>query len=91
MEKISKAGHMKRYGGFGADFAEPLYWMRLMFNDKENVKGTDIVTMDLVLKLVPSAPKYPAEIMKIPYEGLQCEKEATMDIRVDQIVENRPQ
>ena len=71
-----------KYGGCGVDFAEPLYRMGLLSNDKVNVKGTRVVPMDLVLTLTPPAPKYPSEIKEIIDEGLECEEGAFL-IRVD--------
>ena len=71
-----------KYGGCGVDFAEPLYRMGLLSSDKVNVKGTNVVPMDMVLKLTPPAPKYPSEIKEILDEGLECEEGAFL-IRVD--------
>jgi saccharopine dehydrogenase (NAD+, L-lysine-forming) len=71
-----------KYGGFGVDFAEPLYRMGLLSNDPVDVKGTSIVPMDLALALTPPAPKYPDEIKAILDEGLECEEGAFL-IRVD--------
>jgi len=71
-----------KYGGFGVDFAEPLYRMGLLSKDPVEVKGTAIVPMDLVLKLTPPAPKYPQEIKAILDEGLEAEEGAFL-IRVD--------
>jgi saccharopine dehydrogenase-like NADP-dependent oxidoreductase len=71
-----------KYGGCGVDFAEPLYRMGLLSSNRVNVKGTDVVPMDLVLKLTPPAPKYPSEIKEILDEGLECEEGAFL-IRVD--------
>ena len=71
-----------KYGGFGVDFAEPLYRMGLLSNDPVDVKGTSIVPMDLALTLTPPAPKYPEEIKAILEEGLECEEGAFL-IRVD--------
>jgi len=71
-----------KYGGFGVDFAEPLYRMGLLSSEPVDVKGTSIVPMDLALKLTPPAPKYPDEIKAILEEGLDCEEGAFL-IRVD--------
>lgn len=71
-----------KYGGCGVDFAEPLYRMGLLSGNRVNVKGTDVVPMDLVLKLTPPAPKYPSEIKEILDEGLESEEGAFL-IRVD--------
>jgi len=71
-----------KYGGGGIEFAEPLYRMGLLSNEKVDVKGNSVVPMDLVLKLTPPAPKYPDEIKAILEEGLECEEGAFL-IRVD--------
>ena len=71
-----------KYGGFGVEFAEPLYRMGLLSSDPVDVKGTTIVPMDLALTLTPPAPKYPDEIKAILDEGLECEEGAFL-IRVD--------
>ena len=71
-----------KYGGGGIEFAEPLYRMGLLSNEKMDVKGNSVVPMDLVLKLTPPAPKYPSEIKQILDEGLECEEGAFL-IRVD--------
>ncbi len=71
-----------KYGGFGVDFAEPLYRMGLLSNEKVEVNGTKVVPMDLILKLAPPAPKYPSEIKKILDEGLEIEEGAFL-VRVD--------
>lgn len=71
-----------KYGGFGVDFAEPLYRMGLLSQKPLDLKGRKIVPMDLVLKLTPPAPKYPHEIKAILDEGLEAEEGAFL-IRVD--------
>lgn len=71
-----------KYGGFGVDFAEPLYRMGLLSSEPVEVKGTSIVPVDLALKLTPPAPKYPDEIREILEEGLEAEEGAFL-IRVD--------
>jgi len=71
-----------KYGGGGIEFAEPLYRMGLLSNEKVDVKGNSVVPMDMVLKLTPPAPKYPSEIKQILDEGLECEEGAFL-IRVD--------
>jgi saccharopine dehydrogenase (NAD+, L-lysine forming) len=65
-----------KYGGFGVDFAEPLYKMGLLSGEPVEVKGTRIIPMDLALKLTPPAPKYPEEIKAILEEGLEAEEGA---------------
>jgi saccharopine dehydrogenase-like NADP-dependent oxidoreductase len=54
-----------KYGGSGVELAEVLYEMGLLSTDVVTVKDTRIVPMDLVLKLCPSASKYPEEIKAI--------------------------
>lgn len=71
-----------KYGGFGVEFAEPLYKMGLLSNDRLDINGTSVVPMELILKLTPPAPKYPEEIKEILDEGLECEEGAFL-IRVD--------
>ena len=71
-----------KYGGFGVEFAEPLYRMGLLSNKPVDVKGTTIVPMDLALTLTPPAPKYAHEIKAILNEGLEAEEGAFL-VRVD--------
>ncbi len=78
-----------KYGGFGVEFAEPLYRMGLLSNKPVDVKGTSIVPMDLALTLTPPAPKYPHEIKAILDEGLEAEEGAFL-VRVDGIKDGKP-
>ncbi|MCG6909339.1 MAG: saccharopine dehydrogenase NADP-binding domain-containing protein [Deltaproteobacteria bacterium] len=78
-----------KYGGFGVDFAEPLYRMGLLSSKPVDVKGTTIVPMDLALALTPPAPKYPEEIKAILDEGLEAEEGAFL-IRVDGAKDGKP-
>jgi saccharopine dehydrogenase-like NADP-dependent oxidoreductase len=78
-----------KYGGYGIDFAEPLYRMGLLSNEPVDVKDTTVVPMDLVLKLTPPAPKYPHEIKAILDEGLVSEEGAFL-VRVDGIKDGKP-
>ena len=78
-----------KYGGFGVDFAEPLYRMGLLSQEPVDVKGTTIVPMDLALALTPPAPKYPDEIKAILDEGLEYEEGAFL-IRVDGEKDGKP-
>jgi len=78
-----------KYGGFGVEFAEPLYKMGLLSSDPVDVKGTTIVPMDLALSLTPPAPKYADEIKAILDEGLECEEGAFL-IRVDGEKDGKP-
>ncbi len=78
-----------KYGGFGVDFAEPLYRMGLLSHQPVDVKGTSIVPMDLALKLTPPAPKYTHEIKAILDEGLVAEEGAFL-VRVDGTKNGKP-
>ena len=78
-----------KYGGFGVEFAEPLYRMGLLSLEPVEVKGTTIIPMDLALALTPPAPKYPDEIQAILDEGLECEEGAFL-IRVDGEKDGKP-
>ncbi len=78
-----------KYGGFGVEFAEPLYKMGLLSNQAVELNGTKVVPMDLILKLAPPAPKYPEEIKEILDEGLECEEGAFL-VRVDGIKNGKP-
>ena len=78
-----------KYGGYGIEFAEPLYRMGLLANEAINVKGTKIVPMQLALKLTPPAPKYQDEIKAIIDEGLEAEEGAFL-IRVDGKKDGKP-
>ena len=76
-------------GGFGVEFAEPLYRMGLLSSKPVEVKGTTIIPMDLALALTPPAPKYPDEIQAILDNGLECEEGAFL-IRVDGEKDGKP-
>jgi len=78
-----------KYGGFGLEFAEPLYRMGLLSNEPVDVKGTTIVPMDLALTLTPPAPKYAHEIKAILDEGLEAEEGAFL-VRVDGVKAGKP-
>ncbi len=78
-----------KYGGYGVEFAEPLYRMGLLSSEPVDVKGTTIAPMDLALKLTPPAPKYPHEIKAILAEGLEAEEGAFL-IRVDGQKDGKP-
>jgi len=78
-----------KYGGFGVEFAEPLYRMGLLSNTPVDVNGTTIVPMDLALALTPPAPKYTHEIKAILDEGLEAEEGAFL-VRVDGVKDGKP-
>lgn len=59
-----------KYGGYGIDFAEPLYKMGLLSEEPVELDGQMVVPRKLALKLTPPAPKYQDEIQEILDEGL---------------------
>ena len=71
-----------KYGGPHIELSESLYQMGLLSSEPVTVNDTQIVPMDLVLKLCPPAPKFPDEIKAIIDEGLVTEEGAFL-IRVD--------
>ena len=77
-----------KYGGFGVDFAEPLYKMGLLSSDPIEMNGSPVVPYELVLKLIPPAPKYPNEIKEILDEGLDSEEGAFL-VRVDGVKDEK--
>jgi len=70
-----------RYGGPALELAENLYKMGLLSEEKVNVKGVEIVPMDLISELTPPAPKYPDEIRQVLESGMLLE-EAAFVVRV---------
>jgi saccharopine dehydrogenase-like NADP-dependent oxidoreductase len=62
-----------RYGGPGLELAESLYKMGLLSDEKLEVKGQEIVPMDIISKLTPPAPKYADEIKAVLDEGMVSE------------------
>ena len=77
-----------KYGGFGVEFAEPLYKMGLLSHDPIDLNGAPVVPYELVLKLIPPAPKYTSEIKEILDEGLESEEGAFL-VRVDGVKDGR--
>ncbi len=59
-----------KYGGYGIDFAEPLYKMGLLSEKPVEVDGQMVIPRNLLLKMTPPAPKYHDEIKAILDEGL---------------------
>jgi saccharopine dehydrogenase-like NADP-dependent oxidoreductase len=59
-----------KYGGAGFDFAKPLYRAGLLFKSAEEVDGVSVSPFSVILKHLPPAPKYRAEIAEILDEGL---------------------
>jgi saccharopine dehydrogenase-like NADP-dependent oxidoreductase len=59
-----------KYGGYGWEFAKPLYRAGLLSHDKELIGGVEVSPFDVVLAHVPPAPKYHDEIREIIDEGL---------------------
>ena len=78
-----------KYGGCGVELSELLYKMGLLSKEPVTVKDTRIVPMDLVLKLCPPAPKYPAEIKAIIDDGVAVEEGAFL-VRVEGTRDNKP-
>ncbi len=60
-----------KYGGYGIEFAEPLYKMGMLSDQPIEVDGNMVVPRNLLLKLTPPAPKYESEIREILDEGLE--------------------
>ena len=59
-----------KYGGYGIDFAEPLYRMGMLSEKPVELDGQMVIPRKLALKLTPPAPKYHDEIKSILDEGL---------------------
>ena len=59
-----------KYGGVGVEFAKPLYQAGLLSREPEEVNGVMVAPFDLVLKHIPEAPRFPAQIKAILDEGL---------------------
>jgi len=78
-----------KYGGPHVELSESLYQLGLLSKKAVNVNGTDIVPMDLVLKLCPPAPKFPDEIKIILDDGLVMEEGAFL-VRVDGYKDEKP-
>jgi saccharopine dehydrogenase-like NADP-dependent oxidoreductase len=78
-----------KYGGPHVELSESLYQLGLLSKEPVNVNGTDIVPMDLVLKLCPPAPKFADEIKTILDEGLVMEEGAFL-VRVDGYKDAKP-
>ncbi len=77
-----------RYGGPGLELAESLYKMGLLSDEKIEVKGTEIVPMDIVSKLTPPAPKYADEIKAVLDEGMVSE-DGVFLVRVEGVKDGR--
>jgi saccharopine dehydrogenase-like NADP-dependent oxidoreductase len=78
-----------KYGGPHIELSESLYQMGLLSLEPVTVNDTEIVPMDLILKLCPPAPKFPDEIKAIIDEGLITEEGAFL-IRVDGSQKGKP-
>lgn len=59
-----------KYGGVGIDFSTPLYHAGLLSQEEATYKGRTFVPFDVVLSILPPAPKYYDEIKEILEEGL---------------------
>ncbi|MBI9104610.1 MAG: saccharopine dehydrogenase NADP-binding domain-containing protein [Spirochaetales bacterium] len=62
-----------KYGGYGIEFAEPLYRMGILSDKPVEIDGVEVIPRNLVLKLTPPAPKYYDEIKEILEEGLESD------------------
>jgi len=71
-----------KYGGPHVELSESLYNMGLLGSDPVAIDGTEIIPMDLVLKLCPPAPKFPDEIKTILDGGLTLDEGAFL-VRVE--------
>jgi saccharopine dehydrogenase-like NADP-dependent oxidoreductase len=78
-----------KYGGPHVELSEYLYKMGLLSNEPLTVRGAEIVPLELVLQLCPSAPKFPDEIKTILDEGLVSDEGAFV-VRVDGNKDNKP-
>jgi saccharopine dehydrogenase-like NADP-dependent oxidoreductase len=78
-----------KYGGPHIELSESLYNMGLLSLEPVAVGDTEIIPMDLVLKLCPPAPKFPDEIKAIIDEGLVTEDGAFL-VRVDGYKDDKP-
>jgi saccharopine dehydrogenase (NAD+, L-lysine forming) len=78
-----------KYGGPSVELSESLYKMGLLSLEPVEVKGASIVPMDLVLKLIPPAPKYADEIRAIIDEGIAMEEGAFL-VRVHGVKNGKP-
>jgi saccharopine dehydrogenase-like NADP-dependent oxidoreductase len=78
-----------KYGGFGVKLSELFYRMGLLSGEPVAVGDTEVVPMDLILKLCPPAPKYPDEIKSIIDDGVVKEEGAFM-VRVEGFTDGNP-
>ena len=83
-----------QYGGVGVEFAEALYHRGLLSQEaRVNIGGEIYSSFDLMVKVLPPAPKYEDEITEILEEGLKSDTGAMLveafgrkdgkDVRVD--------
>lgn len=77
-----------RYGGPGCELARYFWKMGLLSDEAINVKGQQVVPMDVISELTPPAPKYRDEIKAVLNEGMISEEGAFL-VRVDGIKEGR--
>jgi len=86
-----------QYGGVGVEFAEPLYQRGLLSQEGNIDIGGEIYSpFELMVKILPPAPKYEHEITEILEEGLKSDTGAMLveafgrkdgkDVRVDTYV-----
>lgn len=67
-----------KYGGFGIQFAEPLYRMGMLSKEPVEVDGVQVIPKNLAIKLTPPAPKFKEEIQQILDEGLEYDTGAML-------------
>ncbi|MCG8482164.1 MAG: saccharopine dehydrogenase NADP-binding domain-containing protein [Clostridia bacterium] len=67
-----------KYGGFGVEFAEPLYKMGMLSTEPVEIDGATVIPKNLAIKLTPSAPKFKEEIQEILDEGLEYDTGAML-------------
>jgi len=71
-----------KYGGPAVELSESLYKMGLLSAESVEVNGIEVVPLDLVCRLTPSAPADPESIRDALSEGMLCEEGATL-VRVE--------
>ncbi len=65
-----------KYGGFGVKFSELLFKMGLLSDEPVDLDGSQVIPLNLILKLCPPAPKYPDELKSIINDGVLAEEGA---------------
>jgi len=67
-----------KYGGPAVDLAETLYKLGLLNTEPVNVKGTEIVPLELVCQLTPPAPASSTAVKEALAEGMVSEEGACL-------------